>query len=284
MAFLRRAKRQLGSGAAEVLADLLDGYALPSFPRVITQAIERVSSVNADMGAVAETLKDDPGLSVHLLRLVNSASFAPRRPIVDLHQAVMMLGRNQLESMLISMAVNQALPKGPTPGFDTARFWAAASQRATVAATYANLFDPIRRSENYTAALLCDLALPVLAQQVPGYADVLDEVSDRGVSLIEMEEERYGWNHQTVGALMCENWEFPVQLTESIGAHHDPVAASDILPLVKVVATVRDFGDPASREAFLSDVITTFGLPGEQAAPMLEDALSDAAATASLFA
>lgn len=284
MAILRRARRGPETRATGVLDELLDGYSLPSFPRVITRAIERVSGDDADMGAVAEILKDDPGLSVRLLRLVNSASFAPRWPIVDLHQAVMMLGRNQLESMLISMAVNRTLPKGPTPGFESSAFWAAATRRATVAATYANLFDPSRRSENYTAALLSDLALPVLADQTPGYVDVLTEASDRRVSLIELEDERYGWNHQTIGALICESWEFPSQLTDAVGAHHDPVAASDILPIVKVVATVRDFGDPANREAFLSDVTTTFGLPAVQAAPMLEDALADAAATASLFA
>lgn len=283
MAILKRSRGSTAERSAHALADILDGYELPSFPRVIAAAIESVSSVNADMGKVADVLKDDPGLSVQLLRLVNSASFAPRRPIVDLHQAVMMLGRNQLESMLISLAVQRALPKGATPKFDVQAFWAAATQRATVAATYANLFDPGRRSENYTAALLADLALPVLTLQVPGYLDLLEEAGDGVASLCGLEEERFGWTHQSVGALMCEMWGFPEQLRGAIGTHHEPVSASDILPLVKVVATVPDFNVAQCREAFVTDVTRTFGLPAEQAAQMLDDALADATATASLF-
>ena len=38
------------------------------------------------------------------------------------------------------------------------------------------------------------------------------------------------------------------------------------------------------QEAFVTDVCSTFGLPAEQAIPMLDDALTDASATASMFA
>jgi len=283
MAILRRVKRMSDVDPAAEISHVLDGYELPSFPRVVTTAIEKVSSLDADMGDVADTLKDDPGLSVHLLRLVNSASFAPRRPIVDLHQAVMMLGRNHLESLLISLAVNRTLPNEPAPGFDSREFWSTAARRATVAAAFANLLDPSRRSENFTAALLNDLALPVLAHQVDGYGDLLAEWRASREPLWEMERGRFGWDHQAVGGLMCRTWEFPEQLTDAIASHHEPVEASDILPLVKVVSAVRDFDGDERKEGFITDVNRIFGLPAEQAEAILDEALADASATASMF-
>ncbi len=284
MAILKRAKRSGEADAADGLAAILEGYELPSFPRVVTTAIEKVSGADADLNDVADTLKDDPGLSVHLLRLVNSASFAPRRPIVDLHQAVMMLGRNQLESILICLAVNESLPKGPIPGFDSQDFWTTAAKRATVAAAYANVLDPSRRSENFTAALLADLALPVLAHQIEGYGDLLLQAAATRDPLLEIEHREFAWDHQKVGGLMCVTWEFPDQLAEAIANHHDPVEASDILPLVKVAAAVRDFDDEECRQNFLADITQTFGLPTDQAESILEGAFADASATAAMFA
>ncbi len=283
MALLKRGKRSAEGDPAAGLAEILDGYELPSFPRVVTTAIEKVSSVDADLSDVADTLRDDPGLSVHLLRLVNSASFAPRRPIVDLHQAVMMLGRNQLESILICLAVNKSLPTGGTPGFNSQLFWTTAAKRATVAAAFADVLDPSRRSENFTAALLADLALPVLAQQVDGYGDVLLQAAESDDSLSDLELRKFAWTHQTVGGLMCATWEFPEKLADSIAHHHDPIEASDILPLVKVVAAVRDFDDDECRQGFTADVTQTFGLPSDQAESILETAFADASAAASMF-
>jgi HD-like signal output (HDOD) protein len=58
------------------------------------------------MRHVADTIGRDPGLSARLLSVVNSAAYAPRNPIVGAAQAVTRYGKNQLESMLISLAAS----------------------------------------------------------------------------------------------------------------------------------------------------------------------------------
>ena len=60
-----------------------------------------------------------------------------------------MLGKNQLESMLICCAVNQALPRDNVEGFEASRFWTAAARRAAIAARLADLIDPATRSETW---------------------------------------------------------------------------------------------------------------------------------------
>lgn len=281
---LRRSRAQPAEpDAAAALREIFGDYELPTFPKVVMSAIERISSADADLMEVAEILKGDPGLSVRLLRLVNSATFAPRRPIVDLPQAVLMLGRNQLESLLISLATQRALPREEVHGFDMGEFWIRAARRASVAGAFANLLDPNRRSENFTAALIHDMALPVLIRREPRYGAVLERWRAGDAQLHEIERDEFGWDHAMVGGWMCESWEFPAMLTEAVAGHHDEPEPSDILPLVKVVAMSRDFEDEPRRERFLEYVTDVYGVPADLATTTFEKALSEASSTAALF-
>ena len=224
------------------LAEVFEGYALPTFPAIYLEALQQVRDSDSSTATLADTLALDPGLTMRLLGTVNSAAFGLRSPIKSVHHAVSMLGRGHIESMLISLATHSALPADPCGGFEPHRFWRAAARRATTARALADRVNPAECSECFTAGLLLDMAVPVLsARKGPGYAEILERWHAGEAELQEMEQAAFGWDHAQVASLMCREWGFPEVIAEAIASHHGSEAGdAPRLPAVNLAALIPE--------------------------------------------
>lgn len=277
MVFRRRSKN---GTTLEQIAELLDQFELPSFPQVASEALQLLADPEVSMAHVAEVLERDPGLSVHFLRLANSASLGLRSSVDSLDRAVVMLGRNQVESILIGHAVAGSLV-GRSPAIDAGRFWETAAMRAVLAAQVALVVDPVRRSEHFTAGLLQDMAIIVLAANVPGYDALLDGWYSGAISdFVDAENEQFGWDHAAVGAVMCTSWNFPENLVSAVATHHDDDDDRSPSQLVAAFHEVDTEIGPASFASRCAGV-PELALVAEE---LLSDAREQVAEVASLFA
>jgi HD-like signal output (HDOD) protein len=258
---------------------MIGGEGLPVFPSVIARATERISDPESDMAEVSDLVATDPGLTVRLLRLVNSPAVAPRSPIETVHQATVLLGRNQLEAMLMAAGVNAVLPKTPAVGFDPPSFWLTAAMRAAAAGEIAGTLAPARRSEYFTAALLQDMAQPVLFHSNSDYADVVSAWDGSHLGLTEREADELGWTHAEVGSLMCRHWELPEFLTDAVTLHHErPEADYGIVQWATMVE-----GDGERLVEARDAAHDLFGVGHEEAEQMLDRATERAAEVAAVF-
>lgn len=162
----------------ELFARKLDGVLetgeAPTFPAVVLRILKKVRDPESSIEEVAEAIQWEPSLMVKVLATVNSAAYAPASPIESVEHAASFMGRSALEQLVLALAVKDALPNAPAPGFEPARYWLAASFRAGLAKQFADRIHPATASECFTVGLLQDLAVPVLATTGPeGYAGVL---------------------------------------------------------------------------------------------------------------
>ena len=259
---------------------LLDEGGIPSFPNAVADAIQQVASPDVDLGEVAETISMDPKLTVAVLKLANSPSFAPRSPIRSVHQAAVLLGRNQLEALLIASGVGEAIPPRPAPGYSPATFWLASATRAAAAAGMAARLNPAAQYEQFTAALLQDMAQPILVHNDASYAKVLEEHGDSHADLVAKEEEHLGWTHPQIGELLGGQWGLPEGLTESISVHHDqPVEGFEIAQWASLI----EVPDP-DLAALVADAEQRLGVTDADAvAAVVDEAMERAAEIAAIF-
>lgn len=276
---LRRKK----SDGATALKKVLGDAEVPTFPAAVVKTLESLRSPESSATDVADALSVDPGLSVRLLKLVNSAGFSPARPIASIDQAVAVAGFGAVESMVLSVGVSSSLPTVSVEGFDQRRFWLAASRRATTARAFAGVLHPGTASLSFTAGLLQDMAIPMLAVARPDYRRVLVEWHDGGAELHVLERAAFGWSHDEVAGWLCDQWDLPEGLRDAIAGHHDP-AAEEVPVAVRLAAPLREVENQTTLDAITSRATEEFGIEAERTAELIETAASQAVEVAAMFA
>jgi HD-like signal output (HDOD) protein len=222
------------------LKKVLGAYALPSFPGIVLEVMKELRNADASARSVARILAGDPGMSIRLLKLVNSAAYGSVRQTESVQQAVAVMGMSQVESVVLSIGVQTALPSSEAPGFEVKRFWRAAARRASAAGAFASMLHPATRAHSFTASLLQDMAVPLLANSKPRrYGPVLEAWHAGEGELPDLELDQMGCHHGDVATWLCDEWTLPEQLAESIGGHH---GAEDLAcpPAVRIVSVLKE--------------------------------------------
>ena len=258
-----------------------EGYEVPNFPATIHDTLRLIRADESSNADIAEGLAADPGMTVRILRLVNSAGFGLRQAVDDVSQAVQLIGRSSLESILISAAVHETLPRKSKHGFDANAFWQLCAQRAAVAGSLAGELCSPRRSLCWTAGLLQDLAIPLLVEQEgPVYGSILQDWREGHEPLDVLEREVLGADHTEIARRVCELWEFPAPLIDAIATHH--TTDDDEPRPERLVALLRpgDASGPDGEPGGLSEVLAAAeqsGLEADAAAGCVERGLAEAA-------
>lgn len=269
----------------KLLLKVLGEYSLPSFPGTVLETLSRIRDPGSSAGAIAEVLGVDPGLSVRVLNIANSAAYSPTRKVENLTQAVALVGFSQLESLVMSVAVGKALPKTGTPEYDFKRFWQAAACRGTVARELAKLICPARVSECFTAGFLEDLAIPFLAN-CPNiaYGPVLAKWNAQGGNLATLEREVFDWDHAEVATWICSEWHLPENIASAIGGHHQTEDSSYDCPSpVGLVACLSDRVNESEVKQLVSWAVEHYGQDAARVRQAVEKSLEEAQELARLM-
>lgn len=268
------------------LRAVLGEHQLPSFPAIVLKARALIRDDDASNGDIGACIVQDPGLSVRVLKTVNSAAFGMRHRVESVDQAIALLGRVQVESLLLSHGVGEALPKPRGGAFRAQAFWLAAARRASVAGALAKRLHPATAGQSFTAALLLDMAVPVLANVLKtSYDGLLVSAQSEELELGALEREEYGWDHAEVGSWMCEAWSFPDALTASVAGHHgSDVPELEAPPAVRAVALLTDSPSANDVDRLISTVEESHGLEADEVRSIVVEAEAAAVELARLFA
>lgn len=262
------------------LSEVLGTAALPVFPAVGMEVLGMLRDPGVGMGKVGQVLAQDPGLSVAVLRACNSAAFGLPRKVSAVPHAASLLGRRQVEGIVLAKGVKQMLPKGTRGGLDPNRFWALAARRATIARSLSQRLDPASADLSFTAALLQDMSLPLLCHHRPdAYAPLVAAWRAGEVCLHEAERDRLGWDHAQVGGWMGESWGLGPDLVGALEDHHGDHAP----PAVELVGLLGETPGDGGAGALVERAVSRFGLPAAEVEKALVEAAAGAEALGSVL-
>ncbi len=257
-------------------AGLIGEYELPSFSGPVMNVLNLLRRPEVEIQVIAEELQKDPGLSVQALRLVNSVGYGLTTRVSNVQHAVVLMGRSRLECLVLTVAVKTALPGADLPGFDLEQFWRTAALRATLAGGLARELHRATEVESFTAALLQDIGVALLAERereryIPLYRQWLEESEG---PLSALERSMFGFDHAEIGGELGQHWGLPPFLVDAIRLHHTESETCDAA--IRLVADLKTPIPGPELEAVGAEAKSGFGLHDDQLAGIVEKALQEA--------
>lgn len=207
------------------LEELLATDALiPSLPEAVSQILGELQRDEPDLRRVNQLLSGEVGLTVRLLRLVNSARYsAAGARIGTVEAATARLGLNATRQLVQAAAVGAAF-KG-LPGVDMVEFWRHSLDVAKIAQSLAGELG-LDAGNAFTAGLLHGTGDLILKMAAPGLASLQpDFVTDDDREVAQRAE--LGYAYPEVGAAFAARWLFPDDIVEAIRYQCDPQDSAD---------------------------------------------------------
>lgn len=226
---------------AEIEARIALCPSLPSLGR-ISQSLH--SFLQADQrfaGQISETVRRDPSLTSHLLRLANSVYYGLTAPVQTVEEAVFYLGLRQIRQLaLVTPIVEDFQRLTVRSAFPWREFWQHCIGVAIMTREVAGVVQAPLEEGDYVAGLVHDLGKAVMAWSFPQhFAQIHRESSERPGELTLIEQEILGMDHGEVGARYMRHRHLPELMVEATGFHHHPGRARQF-PVIIAAVNVAD--------------------------------------------
>lgn len=209
--------------------------ALPPFPVTIQKVMTLAGDPDSSLTELTAVIRLDQAITANILRICNSAYFGLRRPVDNVGDAIMHMGKKNVLRAVMAAGLSRYFRT--TRGYEVkaAELWehavAVALMAQIVAARVSRPDDP----RLFTAGVLHDIGKMVMGEFVQEAWQRIRELTEtRKYSFLEAEEEVIGVNHAELGGEIALIWKFPDEILKAIAFHHRPdrLADGDSVPWI----------------------------------------------------
>jgi len=212
--------------AEKLAAEVSSVCSLPTIYFRLNELVNDIHVSNKDVGAL---ISEDAGLSVRLLRMVNSAFFGFPSGIDTITRAVTVIGTRQLSDLVLMTSVVDMFDGIPNEIANMELFWRHSIATGVSARVLANYHREINVERFFVAGLLHDIGRLVIFQKLPEETtEILSLLDEKEAPLHVAEKQVLGFDHADVGRAMLEQWGLPEHLVVAVGAHHQPSVLDEI--------------------------------------------------------
>jgi len=234
---------------------------IATLPEITIRIIEIVEDPKSTARDLHDVIKNDPALSVKVLKVVNSAFYGLPGQVASVDRAIILLGLSAVKNIAIAASIAR-LFKGSriSEQFSAADLWRHCVGVAVAAHDIAKASPhPVMPDEVFVAGLIHDIGAMVERQAFPDeFGEVIKRCTTDDVNFLECEREIVGADHQAFGVGLTTKWKFPRHLRAAVGFHHNPEALSIEL---RNMATLIQMADVLCCQERIGFYLTTTGGP-----------------------
>ena len=216
---------------------------LAALPEVTIKIIEIVEDYKSTARDLHDVIKNDPTLSVKILKVVNSAFYGLPGQVASVDRAIIILGLSAVKNIAIAASIARLFKgKKISRHFRASDLWRHSVGVAVAARSLAKISPhPNMTDEIFVTGLIHDIGMLVERQSFRDqFAEVIDRCSETGQDFLECERQIIGADHQAFGVGLTTKWKFPRHLRAAVGFHHNPEALSVELRNMATLIQVAD--------------------------------------------
>ena len=237
------------------ISDLLEQTdKLPNVPEVVRELMQALSDPDADYNLIAEKVAKDQTLSLKILRLVNSAHFGLNRKVSTIDEAVVILGMEKLNTLVI--ASGMANSASEVEGLDMREFWSDSFMVATIAQWLAQRSETVEADVAFTAGGIYNIGRLLLHLAAPNRAKAIQTlVKETKASRVAAETERLGFTSQEAGKALLDMWKLPEELGVAIKQYKRPYTYESPSPLSAILNLANYINGAINDQREIDEVI-----------------------------
>jgi putative nucleotidyltransferase with HDIG domain len=216
-----RLKHQVGSDKLKRVVTSLG--ALPTPPRLYLRLTQAVNSPYSSLEEISAIIEEDPGLTLKLLQISNSAYFGVSRKILTPMEAVQIVGLEILRALVLCVHAFKFYQDKSFKSISSVELWnhsVRVASNARKLARYEHLSESACE-EAFVSGLLHDIGKLVMAANADSdYQLVMNRSKKECTPVDQVEWEIFGATHAQVGAYLLGLWGLPEPVVSTVVLHH----------------------------------------------------------------
>lgn len=256
---------------------LQDIESFQSIPHTVAEIICTIDDDNTTAVMLAHKIECDLGLLSDILKLVNSTRYTVMGGVTNTKQAVVVLGFNTIRNLACTVGIVSYYRQNSGDSFDFMQFVRHSIGTACCAKVIAKRIK-LNPDTAFVSGMLHDIGQLAAAVVFPDeYRMVMDYKKLHDCDIAVAEQAVLGVDHAKLGAHLVGCWNFPPEIGEGIGGHHQMIddmpnsRMADLLHVAEMLGHALDFG-VADKVPFLNDsAMHRLGLSFQQLKPLFEE-------------
>ena len=222
---------------------------LPPFPQVALRVLQLANNENVQLHELSGLISSDPAFASEVLTIANSLLYAPRFPASSVLQAIAVLGANNLQGLCLTVGVRTYMGKALNqPAMRS--IWRHDLACALIADQLASV-GFLDRDVAFTSGVMHDIGRLALAVIRPAeYSLLLGAHSGSAASILNAEQELFGWDHCEAGRQLIADWKMPPEFEPIVSEHHAPRQKGDPWHMADLINISCRMADTAGCAAF----------------------------------
>lgn len=194
---------------------------IPALPTIVYELSKVINDPMASTSEVEQLMATDQGLTLKVLRLVNSAYYAIPGGVTSLSRAIAYLGFDTVNQLVLAASIIKALDTKSKPEFNLAEFWKHAIGVAVAAESIAKFVRHPMPSDLFICGLVHDMGKVALYTIEPEHVlSIIGHCEKNNCTFAEAEVEMDTIKHNILGQLLAQKWNLPLMVQNAIKYHH----------------------------------------------------------------